>query len=58
MLNEGEITLNENNQWECPQCHNTNMKQMMIVRRTCGYLGLNDWNEGKRKEIGQRVLHL
>ena len=55
---EGEISLNSDNQWECPQCHNRNMKQMMIVRRTCGYLGLNDWNEGKRKEIGQRVLHL
>ena len=55
---EGEIILNNENHWECPQCHNKDMKEMMIVRRTCGYLGLNDWNEGKRKEIGQRVLHL
>lgn len=53
-----EIILNKNNEWECPQCHNTDMKMMHVSRRTCGYLGENDWNYGKRKEIGQRVLHL
>ena len=28
---------------------------MNVVRRTCGYLGENYWNEGKTKEIKQRV---
>lgn len=55
---EGEILLNNNNHWECPQCHNTNMRRLLVTRRTCGYLGLNDWNEGKRKEIGMRKMHL
>lgn len=55
---EGEIILNENNRWQCPCCGNTNMKRMYVTRRTCGYLGVNDWNEGKKKEIKIRVLHL
>lgn len=55
---DGEISLNANNEWECPCCHNTDMKLMYVSRRTCGYLGANDWNWGKRKEIGKRVLHL
>jgi len=55
---DGEILLNADNQWECPNCHNKDKRKMIIVRRTCGYLGSNEWNEGKRKEIGQRVMHL
>ena len=55
---DGEIKLNEKNHWECPVCHCTDMKKMTVTRRTCGYLGVNDWNEGKRAEMGQRVLHL
>ena len=55
---DGEIKLNSDNEWECPNCHNKNMKMMYVSRRTCGYLGANDWNWGKRKEIGMRVLHL
>lgn len=55
---DGQIMLNEDNEWECPQCHNTDMKKMFVSRRTCGYLGANDWNWGKRKEIGERVEHL
>lgn len=31
---------------------------MNVIRRTCGYLGENYWNEGKTREIGKRVLHL
>lgn len=54
----GEITINQEMQWECPQCHNTDKDTMNIVRRTCGYLGENYWNVGKTKEISQRVLHL
>lgn len=55
---DGEIKVNENNQWECPQCHNINKNKMTVVRRTCGYLGENFWNEGKTKEISKRVLHI
>ena len=55
---EGEIKINENNEWECPQCGNKNHSKMTVVRRTCGYLGENFWNTGKTKEIKNRVLHL
>ena len=54
----GKIDLNLNNHWECPSCNNTDMKKMYVSRRTCGYLGSNEWNEGKRKEIKSRVEHL
>ena len=55
---DGEIIINENNEWECPQCHNKDQKKMNVTRRTCGYLGENFWNVGKTKEIKARVLHL
>lgn len=55
---DGEIKINEELQWECPQCGNKNKDKMNVTRRTCGYLGQNFWNEGKTKEIGCRVLHL
>lgn len=55
---EGEIEINENLEWECPQCHNKDQSKMNVTRRTCGYLGENFWNVGKTKEIKSRVLHL
>ncbi len=55
---EGEILLDENNEWYCPQCGNRNHATMTVTRRTCGYLGSTFWNKGKTKEISQRVLHL
>jgi len=55
---DGEIILNDQNEWECPQCHNKDHSKMNVTRRTCGYLGENFWNAGKTKEIKARVLHL
>lgn len=55
---DGEIIINDNNEWECPNCGNKDHSKMTVVRRTCGYLGENFWNAGKTKEIKQRVLHL
>ncbi|MGF0096577.1 anaerobic ribonucleoside-triphosphate reductase [Peptoniphilus sp. AGMB00490] len=55
---DGEIKLNEHGDWECPQCHNTDRSTLSVVRRTCGYLGENFWNEGRTKEINARVLHI
>ncbi len=54
----GEIKLNKDGVWECPNCGNKDKHKMNVTRRTCGYLGENFWNEGKTKEIGQRVTHL
>ena len=55
---DGEIIINEQGEWECPQCGNKDHSKMNVVRRTCGYLGENFWNAGKTKEIKARVLHL
>ena len=55
---DGEIMINDDNEWECPNCGNKDHTKMTVVRRTCGYLGENFWNAGKTKEIKQRVMHL
>lgn len=55
---DGEIIINDNLEWECPQCHNKDHNKMNVTRRTCGYLGENFWNVGKTKEINSRVLHI
>ena len=55
---DGEITINDENEWECPNCGNKDHSKMNVTRRTCGYLGENFWNVGKTKEIKSRVLHL
>ena len=55
---DGEIIINDDNEWECPNCGNKDHSKMNVTRRTCGYLGENFWNEGKTKEIKARVTHL
>ncbi|MBR6697592.1 MAG: anaerobic ribonucleoside-triphosphate reductase [Lachnospiraceae bacterium] len=55
---DGEILINDNLEWECPQCGNKDHAKMNVTRRTCGYLGENFWNVGKTKEINSRVLHI
>ena len=55
---DGEIKINKDLEWECPNCGNKDHSKLTVVRRTCGYLGENFWNVGKTKEIKARVLHL
>lgn len=55
---DGEIKINDDNEWECPVCGNKDHGKMTVIRRTCGYLGENFWNVGKTKEIKARVMHL
>ncbi|MCD8175765.1 MAG: anaerobic ribonucleoside-triphosphate reductase [Phascolarctobacterium sp.] len=55
---DGEIIINDDNEWECPVCGNKDHGKMNVTRRTCGYLGENFWNVGKTKEIKARMLHL
>ena len=54
----GEIKLDENLEWYCPNCGNRDKDDMQVMRRTCGYIGSNMWGKGRTQEIGQRVLHL
>lgn len=55
---DGEIVVNDDGDWECPQCGNKDRTKLTVIRRTCGYLGENFWNEGRTKEIDARVLHI
>ena len=55
---DGEIKINKDLEWECPNCGNKDHNKMNVTRRTCGYLGENFWNVGKTKEINARVLHI
>lgn len=54
----GEIRTNADGEWECPRCRNRERNNLTVIRRTCGYLGENFWNEGRTKEISARVLHI
>lgn len=55
---DGEILLDENNEWYCPNCGCRDHDKLNIARRTCGYIGTNFWNYGRTEEIKNRTLHL
>lgn len=54
----GEILVDEDMQWYCPNCGNRDHNSLNVARRTCGYIGTNFWNRGRTQEIKERVLHL
>lgn len=54
----GEILIDENLEWYCPNCGNRSHDTLNVARRTCGYIGSNFWNKGRTQEIKERVLHL
>lgn len=55
---DGEIMIDDDLDWYCPNCGNRDKSKMNVVRRTCGYLGENFWNEGRTEEIKNRYVHL
>ena len=55
---DGEIMIDDNLDWYCPNCGNRDKSKMNVVRRTCGYLGENFWNKGRTEEIKNRYVHL
>ena len=54
----GEIKLDDDMEWYCPNCGNKDKNEMQVMRRTCGYIGSNMWGKGRTQGISQRVLHL
>jgi len=54
----GEIKLDDDMEWYCPNCGNRDKNEMQVMRRTCGYIGSNMWGKGRTQEISQRILHL
>lgn len=55
---EGEIKIDDNNEWYCPNCGNKDKNKMNVARRTCGYIGDNFWNYGRTAEIKDRYVHV
>lgn len=55
---DGEILLDENLEWYCPECGNRDHDKLNVARRTCGYIGTNFWNKGRTQEIKDRVIHI
>ena len=54
----GEILLDDDLEWYCPNCNNRDHNLLNVARRTCGYIGSNFWNKGRTQEIKERVVHL
>lgn len=58
---EGEIKVLKDGDrwvWECPNCGCRDQNKMHVVRRTCGYIGTQYFNQGRTEEIAERVLHV
>ena len=54
----GEMLIDDNLEWYCPNCGNRDHNTLNVARRTCGYIGTNFWNKGRTQEIKERVLHI
>lgn len=55
---DGEILIDQDMNWYCPNCGCTDRNKLNVARRTCGYIGSNFWNYGRTQEIADRVLHV
>lgn len=58
---EGEIEIIDKDgrlSWRCPNCGNEDQESMNVARRTCGYIGVNKWNQGRTQEIKERYVHM
>lgn len=55
---DGEVKIDDNLNWVCPQCGNSDKNHLTVIRRTCGYLGEQWWSDGRTRDIKNRVTHL
>lgn len=55
---DGELKIDDNMDWYCPNCGNRDQDKMNVARRTCGYIGSHFWNYGRTEEIKERYVHL
>ena len=54
----GEILIDDNLEWYCPNCGNRDHALLNVARRICGYIGTIFWNKGRTQEIKERVLYI
>ena len=55
---DGEILIDDNMEWYCPNCGNRDHNTLNVARRTCGYIGTRFWNKGRTQEIKERYVHI
>ena len=59
---ENQITLVRDSNgkwiWKCKSCGNTDFNYMNVYRRTCGYIGSNETNQGRKDEFASRAFHV
>ena len=46
---DGEILIDDNMEWYCPNCGNRNHDTLNVARRTCGYIGTSGIKEEHKK---------
>lgn len=55
---DGEIQIVEDEDgkllWECPNCGNRDQNKINVSRRTCGYIGTQYWNQGRK--VGDPII--
>ena len=55
---DGEILIDDDLEWYCPNCGNRDHNTLNVARRTCGYIGTRFWNKGRTQEIKERYVHI
>lgn len=53
-----DIHLEDDLQFHCPQCGNTDFNKMNVALRICGYISTNPFNEGRANDVHDRVYHV
>ena len=54
----GEMLINDNYEWYCPECGNKDPKTLNVARRTCGYIESDFWSKERTQDIKDRVTHI
>ena len=54
----GEMLINDNYEWYCPECGNKDPKTLNVARRMCGYIESDFWSKERTQDIKDRVTHI
>lgn len=53
-----DIKMEDDLKYHCPNCGNDDFNKMNIAVRVCGYVSTNPFNDGRAKDIYDRVYHI
>ncbi|MBR2247854.1 MAG: anaerobic ribonucleoside-triphosphate reductase [Clostridia bacterium] len=54
----GEMLINDNYEWYCPECGNKDPKTLNVARRICGYIESDYFSKERTQDIKDRVVHI